>query len=404
MVATPASPSTGGALAGVKVIDLTRVLGGPFATQLLADHGADVIKVEPPQGDEVRDWGPPFHDDDAAYFVGINRNKRSVGLDLAEPEGREVLMSLLEDADVVIENFKPGSMEKWGIGYDALSQRFPKLVYCKISGFGNDGPYGGFPGYDGIVGAMAGHYSVNGSIDSGPMRLGLPVVDLSMGLYCVIGIMLAMHERAQSGQGQAIEVTLYDAALSLMHPHFPNYFLSGDVPQLTGNQHSSLVPYGMYQTRTVPVMLGAGNNRAFRKVCGVLGQPELADDPRFADNRGRQQHRDELNEIIVAKLAEVDGVEFALELLQSGLPCGPVLDTGQVATSEHTKARGIVYEHDWYQGIGTPVRLSRTPGGFKSPPPAFSEHTRDVLAEHGFDDDAIARLAKAGVLVEKRRT
>ena len=391
-----------GALAGIKVIDLTRVLGGPFATQLLADHGADVIKVEPPQGDEVRDWGPPFHDDDAAYYIGINRNKRSVGLDLSQQEGRDVLLSLLSEADVVIENFKPGSMEKWGIGYETLSERFPQLIYCKISGFGNDGPYGGYPGYDGIVGAMTGHYSVNGSPETGPMRLGLPVVDLAMGLYCVIGILLAVHNRASSGKGQAIEVTLYDAAMSLMHPHFPNYFLSGKVPQLTGNQHASLVPYGLYNTQTVPVMLAAGNNRAFAKVCEVLGKPELTEDPRFIDNSARQQNRDALNELIVARLAEVDGMKFALELLKSGLPCGPVLDTGQVATSEHTKARSMVYEDGWYQGIGTPVRLSRTPGGYRSPPPKFSQHAREVLAEHGFDGDAMERLAAAGVLVEKR--
>jgi crotonobetainyl-CoA:carnitine CoA-transferase CaiB-like acyl-CoA transferase len=400
----PGEAGAGGALAGVKVVDLSRVLGGPFATQLLADHGADVIKLEPPQGDEVRDWGPPFHDDDAAYFIGINRNKRSVGLDLGQEEGRAVLLKLLEDADVLVENFKPGSMEAWGIGYNTLKERFPKLIYCKISGFGNDGPLGGFPGYDGIVGAMAGHYSVNGSKESGPMRLGLPVVDLSMGLYCVIGIMLAMHERASSGVGQAIEVTLYDSALSLMHPHFPNYFLSGKVPQLTGNQHANLVPYGMYQTKTVPVMLGAGNNRAFRKVCEVLGRPELADDPRFVNNGERQKNREALNQIISEKLSEVDGVGFALELLKAGLPCGPVLDTGQVAESAHTKARGIVYEDGWYKGIGTPVRLSRTPGGMKSVPPKFSSHAREVLAEHGFDEAAIERLAQAGVLVEKRRT
>lgn len=399
----PHAPA-GGALTGVKVIDLTRVLGGPFATQLLSDHGADVIKLEPPQGDEVRDWGPPFHDEDAAYFIGVNRNKRSVGLDLSKEQGREVLLRLLEDADVLIENFKPGSMEAWGIGYEELKQRFPRLIYCKISGFGNDGPLGGFPGYDGIVAAMAGHYSVNGSPETGPVRLGLPTVDLSMGLYCVIGILLSLHDRTTSGQGQAIEVTLYDSALSLMHPHLPNYFLSGDVPQLTGNQHSSLVPYGMFETKTVPVMLGAGNNRAFRKVCEVLDRPELADDPRFATNGDRLKHRDELNKIINEKLSTVDGVSFALELLKAGLPCGPVLDTGQVAESEHTRARGIIYEDDWYKGTGTPVRLSRTPASMKSTPPKFSQHAREVLAEHGFDEDAIERLAEAGVLVEKRKT
>ena len=396
--------SSSGALAGVKIVDLTRVLGGPFATQLLADHGADVIKLEPPMGDEVRDWGPPFHDGDASYYIGINRNKRSVGLDLAQPAGREVLLRLLEGADALIENFKPGSMEAWGIGYETLKERFPKLIYCKISGFGADGPLGGFPGYDGIIGAMTGHYSVNGSQESGPTRLGLPVVDISMGLYCVIGILMAMHERSKSGEGQQIEVTLYDSALSLMHPHFPNFFLSGKTPQLTGNQHSNLVPYGMFDTKTCKIMIGAGNNRAFRKVCELLGRPELADDPRFKTNGDRQNNREALNEVLNAKLAEVDGVSFSLELLKAGLPCGPVLDTKQVLEGEHVKARGSIIEKDWYRGIHTPVRLSRTPAGLKSTPPKFSQHAREVLREHGFDDAAIERLAASGIVIEKRRT
>ena len=392
-----------GSLAGVKVIDLTRVLGGPFATQLLADHGADVIKLEPPQGDEVRDWGPPFHDEDASYFVGINRNKRSVALDLAQVKGHEVLLALLEGADVLIENFKPGAMEGWGIGYDVLKKRFPRLVYCKISGFGADGPFGGCPGYDGIVGAMTGHYSVNGSAESGPMRLGLPVVDISTGLYCVIGILMAMHERTTSGEGQYIEVTLYDAALTLMHPHFANYFLSAKTPGLTGNQHSNLVPYGMYATKTCQIMIGAGNNRAFKKVCEVLDRPELAEDPRFKTNGDRLRNRDALNAVIEAKLAEVDGTTFAIELLKAGLPCGPVLDTQQVLEGEHVRARGMVVQKDWYKGTATPVRLSRTPGALRTVPPKFSEHTREVLAEHGFDESAIDRLAAAGVVTEKRR-
>ncbi len=393
-----------GSLAGVKVVDLTRVLGGPFGTQLLGDHGADVIKIEPPLGDEVRDWGPPFHEGDASYFIGINRNKRSVGLDLAKEEGRLVLLKLLADADVVIENFKPGSMEAWGIGYDTLKAKFPRLIYCKISGFGSNGPFGGFPGYDGIVGAMTGHYSVNGSKESGPMRLGLPVVDISMGLYCVIGILMAMHERTKSGKGQQFEVCLYDAALTLMHPHFPNYHLSGKTPGLTGNQHSNLVPYGMYKTRTCNIMIGAGNNRAFKKVCEVLNRPELADDPRFKTNGDRQNNRDALNEILEAKLAEVDGMTFSIELLKAGLPCGPVLDTKQVLEGEHIRARDMLIEKDWYKGTGTPIKFSRTPGGLKSVPPKFSQHAREVLAEHGFSEADMERLAAAGVLVEKRRT
>jgi formyl-CoA transferase len=393
-----------GALAGLKIIDLTRVLGGPFATQLLSDHGANVIKLEPPQGDEVRDWGPPFHEADASYFIGINRNKRSVGLDLAKPEGREVLLQLIAGADVLIENFKPGTMEGWGIGYEVLKEKFPKLIYCKISGFGAEGPLGGFPGYDAIVGAMAGHYSVNGAPESGPMRIGLPVVDISTGLYAAIAILMALYERDRSGQGQFIDTALYDSALSLMHPHFANYFLSGKVPGLTGNTHGNLAPYGMFATATCRVMIGAGNNRAFRRLCEELGLPQLPDDARFKTNGDRLNNREALNAIIADKLAAVDGVAFALKLLQAGLPCGPVLDTEQVLTHPHATARGMLVEKGWYKGVGTPIKLSRTPGSVKSAPPRFSEHTRQVLAEHGFDAAAIARLTAAGVLVEKRRT
>ncbi len=391
------------ALDGFKVVDLSRVLGGPFATQLLADHGADVIKVEPPQGDEVRDWGPPFHEDDAAYFLAINRNKRSIGLDLAREGGRAVLLKLLEDADVLIENFKPGSMEAWGIGYAELRERNPRLIYCKISGFGADGPLGGFPGYDSVVGAMVGHCSVTGSQESGPTRIGLPVVDISTGLYCVNGILLAAMERASSGEGQFLEVTLYDTALSLMHPHCTNFFMSGKLPPLTGNQHASLVPYGMFPTRTVPVMLGVGNDNAFRKFAEAIKRPDLAGDPRFVTNGDRQQHRDELNAIITAQLSEVDGEEFALGLLRAGLVCGPVLDTRQALESEHTKARGIVYEQDWYRGVGTPIRLDRTPGGLGTLPPKFSQHAREILQEHGFAPAAIDELATAGVVAMQRR-
>jgi crotonobetainyl-CoA:carnitine CoA-transferase CaiB-like acyl-CoA transferase len=391
------------ALNGLKIVDLSRVLGGPFATQLLADHGANVIKVEPPQGDEVRDWGPPFHDEDAAYFLGINRNKKSIGLDLTKEQGRKVLLALLKDADVLIENFKPGTMEGWGIGYAELSKVFPRLIYCKISGFGSDGPLGGFPGYDGVVGAMVGHCSVTGSQESGPTRLGLPVVDISTGLYCVNGILLAVIERFASGRGQSIEVTLYDAAMSLMHPHFTNFFMSGQVPVRTGNQHASLVPYGMFPTRTVPVMLGVGNNNAFRKLAEAIGRPDLATDTRFATNGDRQQNRAALNEIITNQLHGVDGEAFALKLLGAGLVCGPVLDTRQAIESEHTKARGIIYEDGWYRGIGTPIRLGRTPGGLTSLPPKFSQHADEILSDHGFEDDDVILLRESGVVLSRRR-
>src|SRR5690348_4436192 len=236
-----------GAMAGLRVIDLTRVLGGPYCTQILADHGADVIKVEPPAGDEVRDWGPPFHDGDAAYFVGINRNKRSIGLDLASEGGRTVLLKMLESADVLIENFKPGTLDKWGIGNEVLREKFPRLVHCRISGFGADGPRGGNPGYDAIIQAMTGMIAATGSMESGPTRIGVPLVDITTGLYAAIGILMALSERQRSGKGQFLETTLFETGLAIMHPHTANYFMHGKPPALTGNEHPNLVPYAVFQ-------------------------------------------------------------------------------------------------------------------------------------------------------------
>ena len=250
---------TAGALAGIKVIDLTRVLGGPYCTMILSDHGADVIKVEPPQGDEVRDWGPPFHDGDASYFIGVNRNKRAIALDLGKPEGKAVLLRLLEGADVLIENFKPGAMEKWGLGYqEVLSKRFPGLIHCRVSGFGGDGPLGGLPGYDAILQAMTGLMSINGDASTGPMRLGTAIVDMGTGLYSAIGILMALHERAIPAAVNILDMTLYDCGMAFLHPHAANYFLNDKRPTGTGNPHPNLVP----TTNTQPGPAGSSSPAA----------------------------------------------------------------------------------------------------------------------------------------------
>ncbi len=393
-----------GALAGIKVVDMTRVLGGPYCTQVLADHGAEVLKVEPPQGDEVRDWGPPFHEGDASYFIGVNRNKRSIGLDLTVPEGRDVLFRLLEEADVLIENLKTGTMERWGLGYeDTLKDRFPSLIHCRLSGYGADGPLGGYPGYDAIIQAMAGWFSVNGAPDAGPTRVGLAMVDMGTGLYSAISILMALQERTRSGLGQFVDMTLYDCALSLMHPHVPNYYLSGKTPGLTGNQHTNVVPYDRFHTKTVDIFVGAGNNRAFQRFCTVLGAPEVADDARYKDNGGRLEHREELTGTITALLAKRDGEEVCEQLLKSGVPAGPVLDTAQVMAAKHTKYREMAVERGWYKMTGIPIKFSRTPGSVRSTPPKFGEHGRQILAQHGFGEDQIAALAEQGILVEARR-
>src|SRR5580658_9536263 len=271
-----------GALAGLKIIDLTRVLGGPYCTMILSDHGADVIKIEPPQGDETRDWGPPFADGDASYFLGVNRNKRSLALDLGQPAGREVLLRLLDGADVLIENFKPGAMEKWGLGYQQdLVPRFPALIHCRVSGFGATGPLGGLPGYDAILQAMTGLMSINGDPTTGPVRMGTPVVDLATGLYSAIAILMALHERNTSGFGQYIDMTLHDCGMALLHPQAANFFLNGRRPVATGNPHPNIAPYEKYRTRTCEIFIAVGNDAQFRKLCEAVGRPEIGGDARF---------------------------------------------------------------------------------------------------------------------------
>jgi formyl-CoA transferase len=393
-----------GALAGIKVVDLTRVLGGPYCTMILSDHGADVIKIEPPQGDEVRDWGPPFHEGDASYFIGVNRNKRAIALDIGKPEGKAVLLRLLQDADVLIENFKPGSMEKWGLGYDAvLSQRFPGLIHCRISGFGGDGPLGGLPGYDAILQAMTGLMSVNGDASTGPMRLGTAMVDMGTGLYSAIGILMALHERGRSGRGQYLDMTLYDCGMALLHPQAANYFLNGKRPAGTGNPHPNLVPYDKYPTKTCEIFIASGNNGQFRKLCELIGRPELASDARFANNGERNVNRAALSEALAAAFAEQDGNELALRLIRNGVPAGPVLPVDQSTAAPHTAHREMVTELDWYKGIGTPIKLSRTPGGTRRPPPKFAQYSDEVLAQLGYSEDEIAELEKSGAILRQRR-
>ena len=351
-----------GALDGLKVIDLSRVLGGPYCAQMLADHGAEVIKIEPPQGDETRLWGPPFDADGiSAYFAGINRNKRTIALDLSKPAGRDVLLKLLADADVLIENFKTGTMEKWGIGYDTLSEKFPRLVHARVSGFGADGPLGGFPGYDAMVQASAGLVSVNGSPEGGPVRIGVPVVDLSTGMNACIGILMALYERNRSGKGQFVDATLYDSAIALHQPHAPNYFMAGQKPKLFGNSHGNLAPYANFPTKGRNIVIGAGNDGQFRKLVQMLGKPEMADDPRFRTNKDRLAHKAEMEAELRALTKDRDGEAFANELMRNGVPSGAVMEVPDVMEHPHTKHRNMVWEKDGYRNVGNPVKLSRTP-------------------------------------------
>jgi crotonobetainyl-CoA:carnitine CoA-transferase CaiB-like acyl-CoA transferase len=358
-----------GALSGIRVVDLSRILGGPLCGQILGDHGADVLKIEPPQGDDTRTWGPPFKDGVASYYLGLNRNKRLMRLDLTTEAGRELLVDLLAEADVLIENFKTGTLEKWGIGHEALSQRFPRLIHCRVSGFGADGPLGGLPGYDAALQALNGIMSVNGEAGGAPLRVGLPVVDMVTGLNAALGVMLALQERQRSGRGQFVEAALYDSGLSLLHPHGANWFMDGREPQRSGNAHPNIYPYDSVATGTEPIFLAVGNDRQFAILCKHLGQPALSEDQRFATAGARSVNRVALKAELEALLATHDGPKLADVLVAAGVPCAPVLSVSAALQHPHTAHRGMVVElPGGYRGIASPIKLSRTPATYRFAP------------------------------------
>lgn len=357
-----------GALQGIKVLDLSRILGGPLCGQILGDHGADVLKVEPPQGDDTRTWGPPFRDGVASYYYGLNRNKRIQFLDLSQHEGQQRVRELMAEADVVVENFKIGTMEKWGIGYEQMQAEFPQLIWCRVSGFGVDGPLGALPGYDAAVQAMTGLMSVNGEPDGDPLRVGLPVVDMVTGMNAVIGVLLALHERGRSGRGQLINASLYDSGISLLHPHAANWFMNGKIPQRTGNAHPNIYPYDVVNTSTSPIFLAVGNDRQFRLMCEHLGRSDLGSDERFATAGQRSVNRVELKALLEQLLADRDCVQLADELMAIGVPAAPVLDVEQALQAPHTLHSDMVIRMGEYQGLGAPVKLSRTPATYRHAP------------------------------------
>lgn len=390
-----------GFLDGIRVIDASRILAGPMCGQTLADHGAEVIKLEPPGGDETRTWGPPFNDEGvSSYFMGLNRNKRGVALDLSRPEGREILLRLLENTDVLLENFKTGTLEKWGIGYeDVLKDRFPQLVHCRITGFGADGPLGGHAGYDAAVQASAGLMSINGDPSTGPMKLGTPVVDIGASMNAVIGILGALLERTRSGKGQSVEAALYDAGIAMLHPQAANYFMSGKTPAALGNAHPNISPYDKFPTATCDIFLAIGNNGQFAKFCRAIERPDLIDDERFTDNGKRSVNRDVLRAELITAIADKDGHSFCDELLAMGVPVGPVNTIPEVMAHPHTVHRQMKVDLGGNNVTGIPIKLSRTPGAIQSGPPEFGADTRQVLADTGYSEDEIEALLSAGIVV-----
>jgi crotonobetainyl-CoA:carnitine CoA-transferase CaiB-like acyl-CoA transferase len=389
---------SGGALAGTVVIDASRVLAGPYAGQILGDHGAEVIKIETFGGDDTRAYGPPFVDDVAPYYLGLNRNKKDLALDLGSDAGREVLFQLLERADVLIENFKLSTWKKWGVNdLSALRDRFPRLIHCRISGFGDKGELGGLPGYDAALQALSGLSSINGDPDGQGTRIGIPLVDTSTGMHAAMGVLLALLERARSGKGQQVEATLFDTALAMLHPHTANV-LHGGKSARTGNGHPNIVPYDLFPTATEPLFLAIGNDRQFATLCRLLGNPELSEKPEYRNNAQRVRNRNALREDLVALMANQDAQALFRTLMDHGVPCAPVLTVEQSLQQQHTLDREMKVSIGRYHGIGVPVKLDRTPGSVRLPPPGIGEHSVETLTRFGFDAERIAALRDQNII------
>lgn len=387
-----------GSLKDYVVIDASRVLAGPFAGQILGDHGAEVIKIESFEGDDTRSYGPPFVDDTAPYFLGLNRNKKDIAVDLGSVEGLELLFTLLDKADVFIENFKMSTWRKWGIeNLEEISSRFPRLIHCRVSGFGEDGKYGGLPGYDAALQAMSGLMSINGEPDVDATRVGIPLVDTCTGMYGAMGILLALLERNRSGKGQMVEVTLFDTALAMLHPHASNA-LNGGKSVRTGNGHPNIVPYDLFPTATVKLFLAIGNDRQFLTLCKELKDPDLAHNELYRRNRDRVVNRDSLRRRLTELLSIEDGLELFSRLMSRGVPCAPVLKVEQALSLDHTKTRDMSIELGSYKGVGIPVKLNKSPGAVRIPPPKVGEHTEEILMRMGLSKKAVSVLFAAGIV------
>lgn len=378
---------TAGPLQGLLVADFSRILAGPYASMLLADLGADVVKVESPGGDDTRTWRPPVHDGVSTYYLGVNRNKRSVALDLKDEAELGLAQELARRADVVLENFRPGGLARFGLDYDAVSASNPGVVYASISGFGSGGG-AALPGYDLIVQAMSGLMSLTGDPDGSPYRAGISVFDVMAGMHATIGVLAALNKRAETGAGQHVEVNLLSSALSGLVNHSSAVVAAGVVPYRMGNAHPSLFPYDALPTADREMIVAAGNDTQFRKLCEVLELTELVDDPRFAHNQDRTANRDELRPFLVERLATRTADEWFRPLIDAGVPCGPIntVDKG-VAFAEELGLDPVVRVGDGDRAVPSvrnPITFSSTPAGYRLPPPTLDEHgdkIRDWLAE-----------------------
>jgi crotonobetainyl-CoA:carnitine CoA-transferase CaiB-like acyl-CoA transferase len=397
-------PTATGPLANLRVLDLTRALAGPFATMILGDLGADVIKVEDIwHGDDTRHWGPPFQGDDAAYFLSINRNKRGLSVNMKTPQGRQIVQRLAESSDILMENFRPGTAARLGLGYPELSAQNPALIYASISGYGQTGPSAALPGYDAVAQAVSGMMSVTGEPDGEPVRSGTSLADVGAGMWALIGILAALHARQTSGRGQLIDISLLDGQVAWLTYVAGKYFATGVTPGRYGSAHESLAPYQVFPTADDPLMVAVGSDGLWRRFTAATGLDELTDDPRYATNPDRVQHRDTLIPRITQALAARGCADWTGRLNAAGVPAGPVNTVPAALEQPQVAAREMVVEVEHpvagvLRMLGTPLKLSAQPASIRRPPPVLGQHTDEILAEAGYPAARIAELREAGVI------
>ena len=417
---TPLKQTPPGALAGVRVLDLSRVLAGPWCTQTLADLGAEVVKIERPTtsdhpgGDDTRGWGPPFLKDregletkEAAYFLGANRNKRSVAIDIAHPKGQALILALVDRSDVMVENFKVGDMARYGLDAQTLRARNPRLVVCSITGYGQTGPYADRAGYDYAVQGLGGLMSVTGERDDlpggGPQKVGVAVADLFTGMYATVAILAALRHRDATGEGQVIDMALLDTQVAMLANLGANYLVTRQAPRRAGNAHQNIVPYQVFDVADGHIILAVGNDGQFQRFCRAAGCPELASDERFARNAARVRHRALLVPLLAEKLRSRSRAEWLAMLDEAKVPCGPINDLDDVFKDPQVQSRQMTervrHPHcDTLELVASPMKLSATPTQLRRPPPLLGEHTDEVLVELGLAADQISRLRSEGIV------
>ncbi|PYM16879.1 MAG: formyl-CoA transferase [Candidatus Rokuibacteriota bacterium] len=391
-------------LEGVTVLDLSHALAGPFCSTMLGDFGAEVIKLEPREGDIARAWGPPLPGGETSYFVSLHRNKKGIEIDLKKPEGQELFFRLVERSDVVLENYRTGALARLGLGYEKARERNPGIIYCSISGFGQDGPYRDRAALDLILQAESGMISVTGEPDSHGVRCGVSIADMTAGMYAAYGILLALRVKDRTGRGQAIDVSMLEGQLSLLGTMIGGYLADGEAPRPMGTAYKALLPYQTFRTKTRDLALAVGSEKLWKVFCPVIGAPELADDPRYRTNADRRKNRESL----IARLHEIfltrSYEEWETLLLEHGVPIGAINSLAEVVEHPQVRARGALVSMDHPRAgkvrmVGAPVRLSETPGSVRTPAPMLGEHTDQVLRELlGLGDEALAALRAAGAI------